>query len=126
MFLNFVSARSRLPATADAFDTPFKIQQAVGDAKEHPDKAMPQSSTCFFSLRLPKYSTKDIMRKKILYVSRLGVARSEFLCGGPWLYCCLVMCQCDDVGVFGVFWQLCVVQFAHHGRGCCVAQRPRL
>ena len=69
MFLNFVSARSRLPAKADAFDSPFTIQAATGEARDNPDRSMPLSSTCFFSLKLPAYSTKELMRQRLLYVT---------------------------------------------------------
>ena len=31
-----------------------------------PDKALPKADTCFFNLELPKYSTLEIMRERIL------------------------------------------------------------
>jgi hypothetical protein len=43
------------------------MQGAQGAAKESPDKYLPHAQTCFFSLSLPAYSTKEIMREKLLY-----------------------------------------------------------
>ena len=65
-FLSFVWGRSRLPLTSDGFDRPFKIVRMF-KADQEPDKYMPISHTCFFSIELPKYSTLDVMHEKILY-----------------------------------------------------------
>jgi len=65
-FVNFVSARSRLPACANDFTIPFKIGSLVGSSSE-PDDLLPKSQTCFFSLSLPKYTSKEICKKKLLY-----------------------------------------------------------
>lgn len=35
----------------------------VGD----PNKAFPKADTCFFNLMLPAYTTKQILREKLLY-----------------------------------------------------------
>ena len=65
-FLKFVWARSRLPPRNYLF-TSFKIQLPSNDqAKMHPDKYLPSAQTCFFSLTLPKYSTKEILKSKLL------------------------------------------------------------
>jgi len=66
-FLRFVWARSRLPVSAQELSINFKLQGAQGAARETPDKYLPHAQTCFFSLALPSYSTKEIMREKILY-----------------------------------------------------------
>ena len=66
-FLRFVCARSRLPVSAQELSVNFKMQGAQGAAKESPDKYLPHAQTCFFSLSLPAYSTKEIMREKLLY-----------------------------------------------------------
>ncbi len=65
--LRFVSARSRLPTSSKNFTMNFKLQGSQGDAKEKPDLFLPHAQTCFFSLSLPAYSTKDILRSKLLY-----------------------------------------------------------
>jgi hypothetical protein len=67
LFLRFVWARSRMPSSAQESSMNFKIQGAQGAAKEKPDSYLPHAQTCFFSLTLPEYSTKEIMRAKIIY-----------------------------------------------------------
>jgi len=65
-FLRFVWGRSRLPNRVEDFDRKFKISR-MPRSDANPDKYLPISHTCFFSLDLPKYSTLDIMHQKILY-----------------------------------------------------------
>ena len=36
--------------------------------KDSPDKYYPTGSTCFFTLKLPKYSSKKILEEKLKYV----------------------------------------------------------
>ena len=63
-YLRFVSGRSRLPDPKDiCFE--HKIQAYMHIT---PDKRMPTSSTCYFTLNLPKYSTYEILREKLRYV----------------------------------------------------------
>ena len=66
-FLRFVWARSRLPVSAQELSVNFKLQGAQGAARESPDKYLPHAQTCFFSLSLPAYSSKEIMKEKLLY-----------------------------------------------------------
>jgi len=70
LFLQFVWARSRLPMKVSDFDAPFKIQKdsktKVGDS----NSALPSASTCFFTLTLPEYNDKGILKKKLLYAIR--------------------------------------------------------
>jgi len=68
-FINFVCARSRLPSSVDKFPMNFKIQPATSVKEGDDDTALPKSQTCFFSLALPKYSSKDICLAKILYAA---------------------------------------------------------
>jgi len=65
-FIKFCWGQERLPATKEEYEKlqiNFKI-------KPHIDKKrkdfLPKADTCFFSLELPEYSDKDIMRKMIL------------------------------------------------------------
>jgi hypothetical protein len=67
LFLRFVWARSRMPTSAQDLPMNFKLQGSQGHACESPDKYLPHAQTCFFSLSLPAYSTKDILRSKLLY-----------------------------------------------------------
>jgi hypothetical protein len=66
-FLQFVWARNRLPMKESAFDAPFKIQKDTAGAGGGADAALPSASTCFFSLTLPEYSSKDILKRKLLF-----------------------------------------------------------
>jgi len=67
LFLRFVWARSRMPASAQDFPMNFKLQGAQGAARERPDDYLPSAQTCFFALTLPSYSSLEIMREKLLY-----------------------------------------------------------
>jgi hypothetical protein len=67
LFLRFVWARSRMPASAQDLPMNFKLQSGQGASKEKPDLYLPHAQTCFFSLSLPAYSSKDILRAKLLY-----------------------------------------------------------
>ncbi|KDO29266.1 hypothetical protein SPRG_19926 [Saprolegnia parasitica CBS 223.65] len=65
-FLRFVWGRSRLPTHAADFTQDFKISgmpKAVGKA----DTYLPLAHTCFFSIDMPAYTTKAVMREKLLY-----------------------------------------------------------
>ena len=69
-FINFCSGRSRLPPSAALFPMTFKLQPPNPRAKETPDKYLPISQTCFFSLSLPQYSSKEIMKERIVYACK--------------------------------------------------------
>jgi len=66
-FLRFVWARSRMPSSAKDFPMNFKIQGPQGGAKENPDLYLPHAQTCFFSLSLPAYTTKEVLKEKLLF-----------------------------------------------------------
>ena len=66
-FINFVYARKRLPASASGFIMPFKILCPLPYMKEKPDDFLPHAKTCFFELAIPKYSSVQICRQKLLY-----------------------------------------------------------
>ncbi len=65
-FVKFCWAQERLPATKEEFE---KLQ-IIFKIKPHIDKKkidnFPRADTCFFSLELPEYSNKEIMKKMIL------------------------------------------------------------
>eukprot|EP00540_Astrosyne_radiata_P000374 CAMPEP_0116830474 /NCGR_PEP_ID=MMETSP0418-20121206/4782_1 /TAXON_ID=1158023 /ORGANISM="Astrosyne radiata, Strain 13vi08-1A" /LENGTH=941 /DNA_ID=CAMNT_0004459579 /DNA_START=23 /DNA_END=2849 /DNA_ORIENTATION=- len=65
-FLQFVWARSRLPNKESEFDAPFKIQRD-SSRDDDADVALPSASTCFFTLTLPRYSSKDVLKEKLLF-----------------------------------------------------------
>ncbi|KAH9257832.1 hypothetical protein BASA81_003851 [Batrachochytrium salamandrivorans] len=70
LFLIFVWARSRMPNRAEIL-TRFRLQQSSGAAKDSPDLFLPTAQTCFFSLSLPKYSSKEILRTKLIMAIEL-------------------------------------------------------
>merc|ERR1711871_491018 len=63
LFLRFCWARDRLPLTDEGFDNHFTVKEL---RREDPDSSLPQASTCFFTLSLPRYSTFEKMRTQIL------------------------------------------------------------
>jgi len=69
-FLSFVWARKSLPSTVAGFEQNFKLQKdsKTCDEKDQAvvDEYLPHASTCFFSLALPKYSSKEVLRRKLL------------------------------------------------------------
>ncbi|KAJ8681467.1 hypothetical protein QAD02_017254 [Eretmocerus hayati] len=66
LFLRFVWGRTRLPRTiADFRGRDFVLQ--VMDKYNPPDHFLPESYTCFFLLKMPRYSCKSIMRQKLKY-----------------------------------------------------------
>ncbi|XP_045467504.1 probable E3 ubiquitin-protein ligase HERC1 isoform X2 [Harmonia axyridis] len=62
LFMRFVSGRSRLPANLADLSQRFQIMKV--------DKAvngLPTAQTCFFQLRLPPYTSQEIMAERLLY-----------------------------------------------------------
>ena len=59
--LEFVCARSRIPAPPHP-PISFKIAVVKGG-----DEMLPQSQTCFSILKIPAYSSEEVMRKQLLY-----------------------------------------------------------
>ncbi|XP_054728194.1 probable E3 ubiquitin-protein ligase HERC2 [Anastrepha obliqua] len=65
LFLRFVWGRTRLPRTiADFRGRDFVLQ--VLD-KSPPDNFLPESYTCFFLLKMPRYSCKAVLLEKLKY-----------------------------------------------------------
>ncbi|XP_030752542.1 probable E3 ubiquitin-protein ligase HERC1 [Sitophilus oryzae] len=62
LFMRFVSGRSRLPANLADLSQRFQVMKV--------DKAvngLPTAQTCFFQLRLPPYTSQEIMAEKLRY-----------------------------------------------------------
>jgi hypothetical protein len=79
-FLQFVWARNRLPLKASDFEAPFVIQKDTKDVKMNGDYPLPSASTCFFSLSLPDYPTKEILKQKLLYaIENVTTMESDFV-----------------------------------------------
>ncbi|GAB6021505.1 E3 ubiquitin-protein ligase herc2 [Chamberlinius hualienensis] len=66
LFLRFVWGRTRLPrTTADFRGRDFVLQ--VLDKYNPADHFLPESYTCFFLLKMPRYSCKEVLREKLKY-----------------------------------------------------------
>ncbi|XP_034934449.1 E3 ubiquitin-protein ligase HERC2 [Chelonus insularis] len=66
LFLRFVWGRTRLPRTIPDFrGRDFVLQ--VMDKYNPPDHFLPESYTCFFLLKMPRYSCKAVLRQKLKY-----------------------------------------------------------
>ncbi|XP_048481969.1 probable E3 ubiquitin-protein ligase HERC2 [Plutella xylostella] len=66
LFLRFVWGRTRLPrAPQDPRQRDFVLQ--VLDKYHPPDNFLPESYTCFFLLKMPRYSSKAVLREKLRY-----------------------------------------------------------
>ncbi|XP_018562377.1 E3 ubiquitin-protein ligase HERC2 isoform X2 [Anoplophora glabripennis] len=66
LFLRFVWGRTRLPRTiADFRGRDFVIQ--ILDKYTPPDHFLPESYTCFFLLKMPRYSCKHVLQQKLKY-----------------------------------------------------------
>lgn len=66
-FLRFCWARTRCPKRASDFNTKFKIQEPKSEALVDPDSHLPHALTCFFSIQLPPYTSKEALRSKLSY-----------------------------------------------------------
>jgi len=64
LFLRFAWGRERLPPEEELQREELKIFPLPCKS---PDQQLPQAETCFFTLKLPKYSTLEIAREKLLY-----------------------------------------------------------
>ncbi|CAE7646769.1 HERC1 [Symbiodinium sp. KB8] len=69
-FLDFVSARQRLPASPDGFLQPFKVVSLGAEAAQQ--GKLPKGISCFFTLQLPEYTDEDTLRAKL----ELGILNS--------------------------------------------------
>uniref|UniRef100_A0A0B7BGT1 HECT-type E3 ubiquitin transferase n=2 Tax=Arion vulgaris TaxID=1028688 RepID=A0A0B7BGT1_9EUPU len=66
LFLRFVWGRTRLPRTiADFRGRDFVLQ--VLDKYNPADNFLPESYTCFFLLKMPRYSCRNVLREKLKY-----------------------------------------------------------
>ncbi|XP_070537941.1 E3 ubiquitin-protein ligase TRIP12-like isoform X2 [Ptychodera flava] len=65
-FLQFVTGSPRLPVGGyRALSPPLTIVRKTFESSENPDNFLPSVMTCVNYLKLPEYSSKDIMRKKL-------------------------------------------------------------
>jgi hypothetical protein len=85
LLLRFVWGRSRLPLSQQDFTQKFEIMTC----HINNDNVLPLAHTCFFQLELPRYTTIEIMKAKLLYaitscieVDMDGVAQNNAVWGG--------------------------------------------
>ncbi|GIY28323.1 e3 ubiquitin-protein ligase TRIP12 [Caerostris extrusa] len=65
-FLQFLTGSPRLPVGGiKSLNPPFTIVRKTVDEDENPDEYLPSVMTCVNYLKLPDYSTIDIMREKL-------------------------------------------------------------
>ena len=80
LFLQFVWARNRLPLKESEFDAPFKIQKDSKTVNEDGDYPLPSASTCFFSLALPEYPEKQVLKDKLLFaIENVTTMESDYV-----------------------------------------------
>jgi len=80
LFLQFVWARNRLPLKESDFDAPFKIQKDMKTVNEDGDYPLPSASTCFFSLTLPDYPEKEVLKQKLLFaIENVTTMESDYV-----------------------------------------------
>ncbi|KRT81776.1 Regulator of chromosome condensation repeat containing protein, partial [Oryctes borbonicus] len=62
LFMRFVSGRSRLPSNLADLSQRFQIMKV-----DRAPNGLPTAQTCFFQLRLPPYTTQEIMAERLRY-----------------------------------------------------------
>ena len=62
LYLKFVSGRARLPK-----EKSFNYEHVIVRNDSNSNNALPQSATCFFTLKLPLYKDKETLTKKLKY-----------------------------------------------------------
>jgi len=64
-FVSFVAARNRMPQSADSFTQSFKVTRLNPRDGADVDRMLPNSATCFFQLKLPPYSSKEVLKERL-------------------------------------------------------------
>ncbi|KAI0208518.1 putative E3 ubiquitin-protein ligase HERC1 [Lamellibrachia satsuma] len=62
LFMRFVSGRSRLPANPADISQRFQIMKV-----DRAVDGLPTSQTCFFQLRIPPYSSRELLADRLRY-----------------------------------------------------------
>lgn len=62
LFIRFAWGRSRLPVSGD-----FRFRCDETHVHGDPDAHLPTTSTCFFQLHLPRYTSAAALKEKLLY-----------------------------------------------------------
>ncbi|XP_069474400.1 E3 ubiquitin-protein ligase TRIP12 isoform X2 [Ambystoma mexicanum] len=73
LFLQFVTGSPRLPVGGfRSLNPPLTIVRKTFESTENPDEFLPSVMTCVNYLKLPDYSSIEIMREKLLIAAREG------------------------------------------------------
>lgn len=73
LFLQFVTGSPRLPVGGfRSLNPPLTIVRKTFESTENPDDFLPSVMTCVNYLKLPDYSSIEIMREKLLMAAREG------------------------------------------------------
>uniref|UniRef100_A0A336LPI2 E3 ubiquitin-protein ligase n=1 Tax=Culicoides sonorensis TaxID=179676 RepID=A0A336LPI2_CULSO len=73
LFLQFVTGTPRLPTGGfKALTPPLTIVRKTNDNKQSPDDYLPSVMTCVNYLKLPEYSSKEVMREKLKFAASEG------------------------------------------------------
>ncbi|XP_014385657.1 PREDICTED: E3 ubiquitin-protein ligase TRIP12 isoform X12 [Myotis brandtii] len=73
LFLQFVTGSPRLPVGGfRSLNPPLTIVRKTFESTENPDDFLPSVMTCVNYLKLPDYSSLEIMREKLLIAAREG------------------------------------------------------
>lgn len=73
LFLQFVTGSPRLPVGGfRSLNPPLTIVRKTFESTENPDNFLPSVMTCVNYLKLPDYSSIEIMREKLLIAAREG------------------------------------------------------
>lgn len=73
LFLQFVTGSPRLPVGGfRSLNPPLTIVRKTFESTENPDDFLPSVMTCVNYLKLPDYSSIEIMRDKLLIAAREG------------------------------------------------------
>lgn len=73
LFLQFVTGSPRLPTGGfKALTPPLTIVRKTLDANQNPNDYLPSVMTCVNYLKLPEYSSRDVMRNKLKVAANEG------------------------------------------------------
>ena len=62
------------------FEDPFKIQKDMNNSRDTTHEALPSASTCFFSLSLPEYQSKEVLKSKLLFaINNVTTMESDYV-----------------------------------------------
>ena len=70
MFIKFACNQERIPVpeVGDNLPPPYPMKIAPADARDElQDNLLIRAETCIFMVKIPRYSTYDVMREKLLY-----------------------------------------------------------